>query len=541
MPANNEHTFKISVSEQNFDSKPEKGDGKMASLIFKPQEITIPELLTLALNGKVFCSVFNSSEPDGSFNIKNKTRDNYLSTSAFFFDFDKMDMSLNDFVDKKVKYKPSIAYTTFSNGTDGYRYRLVYVFYNPITGVSKFNALYNDIVNANNFPIETSEQGGLDTHTKNRCEQCYFGTNSFAEFYYNPYGTLYYTSYDFEKYIDTSSTEPEITINYNTYKASNTPDSISIDERFLNDFYHNDDFIQKYFHQYYPNYKTSLETPLILDESQMFYTFPEFYVAVTHIWNGKETLKWQIGSNRRKKMYATAYIMLYNNPSLTIENLLFNLRLEREWYYINTDNKVDNGYLVYVAKRAMTIPYQLNQTKHGKFKVNKEFWFEQGITANQAKNIISRLINVQKVKSYYNPYLTYKQNLDILKSNEIEVSERTLKRMVSRGDIEKNNKNEGYTYLSECRSNVTNPITNAIIALLREDGTRTQSTIADMLDVDIRTIKRYFKDMNGKFIVREGNNRTGKWIVIDNPENGDRGDIENVSKLPILSEQTILS
>ena len=88
MPANNEHTFKISVSEQNFDSKPEKGDGKMASLIFKPQEITIPELLTLALNGKVFCSVFNSSEPDGSFNIKNKTRENYLSTSAFFFDFE---------------------------------------------------------------------------------------------------------------------------------------------------------------------------------------------------------------------------------------------------------------------------------------------------------------------------------------------------------------------------------------------------------------------------------------------------------------------
>ena len=41
MLANDENKFKLSVSEQNFYSKPENGDGKMASLIFKPQDITI--------------------------------------------------------------------------------------------------------------------------------------------------------------------------------------------------------------------------------------------------------------------------------------------------------------------------------------------------------------------------------------------------------------------------------------------------------------------------------------------------------------------
>ena len=540
MLANDENKFKLSVSEQNYTSKPKDGDGKMKSLRFKPQDITIPELLKLAQNGKVFCSIFKSDKPDGSFYIGNKDKQHFLSAYVIFFDFDNMDVEMEDFIDKQVEYKPSFAYTSFSNRIDGYRYRLGYVFHNPIVGETKFIALYDAIAKANNFPIETKEHGGLDTYTIDRCDMCYFGTNSSADYYYEPYGTHFYSYYDFEKYIDTSTIKPVETIQRNC-TTSITSASITINEEFLNDFYHNDDFIKKYFHQYYPNYKASQEPPMILDESQMFYTYPDFYAAVKHIWNGKKTFKWQIGSNRKKKIFIIAHIMLYNNPSLSIENLLFNLRLEREWYFINTDNKISNDYLLSVAKSAMTKPFPLNQTKHGKFKVKKEFWLEQGITANQAKNIISRLINVQKVKTYYNPYLTYKQNLEILKSNEIEVSERTLKRMVSRGDIEKNNKNEGYTYLSECRSNVTNPITNAIIALLREDGTRTQSTIADMLDVDIRTIKRYFKDMNGKFIVREGNNRTGKWIVIDNPENGDRGDIENVSKLPILSEQTILS
>ena len=72
--------------------------------------------------------------------------------------------------------------------------------------------------------------------------------------------------------------------------------------------------------------------------------------------------------------------------------------------------------------------------------------------------------------------------------------------------------------LIECTDNVTiseSPIKKGILELLRTDGNMKQQDIADALNVSKRTVIRYMKEMEGTAICREGNNRSGRWVVID--------------------------
>ena len=266
----------------------------------------------------------------------------------------------------------------------------------------------------------------------------------------------------------------------------------------------------KYREAFYPNYVPSLSTPLIKDESDMFYLYPDDYVCVNHKRKGKYTLKWDIGEDRKKKLYITAQIMLFNLPSLSIENLLYNLRLERQWYYENSDGKINNEFLIQTAINAFEKPYPLEPSKHGTFKLNKEFWEGQGYKANQAKMIVRRELKIREVQARYNPELTTTENYRILKEQGVRISIRTLQRMVTGGDIKIISPKASHTYLSCCRDFDT----IQILQLIEKNERITQSEIASALNLSPRTVKRYMDAMKGVYIEREGNNRTGRWVII---------------------------
>ena len=496
MPAKNDFTFTVSVSQQNFDYKPSKEDGWFKTIQFEPQQLTVNTLLKNALHGKVFCHCFNSNHSDGSFGMPKK--ENFISTSTLFFDIDNSDKPLDDYI-YRLKFKPSFGYTTFSNGEKGYRFRLGYVFSKPIVGADEYVIMYNAVAAANGFE-------NLD---KLPCSQVYFGTNPFADYYKSDYvwGSREFDNYRLESTSDTSTTIQET----KDISASTTINGdILYDIRNLKF----DEFFHKYAPLYYDKYKASFETPLILDESEMFFRYPEPYYTVKRNVKGGKTHRWMIGSGRKKKMFFAAKVMLKNMKNkLTIDNLLFNLLCEREWYYVNTDNKLSIDFLIETAQNAYKYDYPLIPDKHHAFRVNKPFWEEQGKNVYQAMNHIRGYLKSLQVIQYFNPYLSYKQNVELLNDNGIRISDRTLKRMVTQGDIQIDNKKRNLYihYLSERREDVT----NAIIDMIREDGTRTQQYYADLLNVDLRTIKRYFSDMKGKYIEREGNNRTGRWVVIE--------------------------
>lgn len=497
-----EFRFTLNVSREGYATKPAKG--LIPRITFEPRNLTIDEALKCATDGRAFCYSFSTANKDGIITIKDKKEANFLSTATIIYDFDDMDVPMFEYIET-LRYKPSFAYPTYSDGKNGYcRFRLVYVLDKPVSGISAFNTLCQAIAVANSFvPEVRGQHGGWD---RRNASQLYFGTTAQASTYN---GHTVYSASDFEQFAVAQPDAQQVTVRKN---ATGSMYESLIDPVFLSDFWHlsQEALFSKYKEEFYPNYLPSLSTPLVLDESEMFYQYPDDYVCVYHKRRGKFTLRWEIGEDRKKKMFITAQAMLFNLPGLTIENLVYNLCIERQWYYENSDGKVDNAVLLQTAVNAFEKPYALEPSVHGAFKLNKEYWHGQGKTANEAKMIVRRLLKAREVERRYNPELTVAENYRVLKEQEVQISLRTLERMVTRGDIKIIIPQPHHTYLSCCRDNDT----IRILELIDGNGRITQSEIAEALNCTPRTVKRYMDAMKGVYIEREGNNRTGRWIVL---------------------------
>ena len=508
MLVNSDYEFRLFISQKNYDSKPTQDE--MPKMRFVPKQLTIESALECAKQGKVFCYTFLSNKADGSLSVKDKKKENFISTSAIIYDFDNMEVSMADFINS-IQFKPSFAYPTYSDGKNGLsRFRLAYVLDEEILGESDFNAVFHAIANANHFTPETKEQGGWDVRS---VAQMYFGTTQAESTYIS---NTVYSIDDFERYM------VPVTVNGTSTKKSESKNlntcQYAIDKEFLYNLYHSkyEDFFKSYFDSYYDNYTQSLETTLTLSDNEMWFEYPDDYVAVFRKREGKKVIQWNIGENRKKRLYITAQMMLHNCPELTIENLIYNLYVERKHYYNNADNKIDNQVLIDTAVNAFNRRINLNPSNHSSYRVNKEFWSEQGVGVHQAKGFIRRERKVQEILPYIDSYKTIKENYQILIDNGIDISVRTLQRMVTRGDIYIYNY-KSMTLLSECRSDVTIR-QKQIIELMKTNDKITADEIAKQLDCDLRTIKRDIKKMKGILIDRVGNNRSGHWVVLSDEE-----------------------
>lgn len=148
-------------------------------------------------------------------------------------------------------------------------------------------------------------------------------------------------------------------------------------------------------------------------------------------------MPWKIGSGRKKRMYVTAQIMRHNVPDMSIECLIFCLVYERFYYYCNTDDKLDNDFLLQTAENAFIYNLDLRQSKHPSYSVNKQYWAALGLTANQAKQIVGRQIRESRILGVYDLSKSVKENLDTMHSMGIKVGRSTLFKLIS--EIKKGN------------------------------------------------------------------------------------------------------
>ena len=502
MSASNDFAFTLCVSQRGYENKPAKE--QVPKIVFEPRQLTIDSALQCAKQGRAFCYSFITSNQEGLITTREKKEANFLHTSTIIYDFDDMTVDMREYI-KSLPFKPSFAYPTYSDGKNGFsRFRLCYVLKEELFSVEEFNNMYYAIANANGFEKETKEHGGWDSRN---VAQLYYGTTSTASTYN---GEIVYSQEDFEPFV--VPIPKSIATVSSTRETDYSRFESAVTSEFLFDFIHLPQraLYTKYREDFFPNYEPSLSTPLILDESEMFFHYPDDYVCVYHKRNGKFTQRWEIGEDRKKKMFLTAQIMLFNLPSLSIENLLYNLRLERQWYYDNTDNKISNEFLLNTAINAFNNPYPLEPSKHGTFKLNKPYWDGKGMTANQAKMIVRGYLKAREVERLYNPSLSRKENLRLLKENGVRISARTLSRMVSREDIKIIIREAQHTYLSCC----PDCDTILMLELIQRNGYITQPELSKALNVSLPTIKRYMKAIKGRMIDRDGDNRKGKWIVL---------------------------
>ena len=449
MLANKDFTFNLNVS---IGSYPYKKPEKAWMVQYSTQTLTLPDLKELQQKGKAFCYNFKDVDEGGLLTTHEKTLAGFTYTNVVFFDIDKMPYPMQEYI-AHTPFKPSLAYTTISNGKDGkYGYRLLYAFQEPIQSIEEFDTIYYAIAAANGFTPRVYEDGTKYEFDYRKVNQQYYGGGANAETYETD---LVYSIQDFSSYIvegealrlrigsgkQSGSSKKKIFPNQNNIREQEKEQAYC--SHLENPFYADlfslppKEFLFKYDAELIGLYNAAIATQRILSEDGKYWTYPEDYQEVKRCWGkGKDwrttgdikmcVQKWQIGSGRKKRLYITAQIMKHNVPDITKEELIYCLVRERYYYYVNTDNKLNNKEIIQIAENALQRDFKLSPCKHPKFSINKDYWLHGNITSNAAKNIVRKEMKEAEILSLYDFGLSVKDNLAFLNENGVKVGKSTL-------------------------------------------------------------------------------------------------------------------
>jgi hypothetical protein len=163
--------FNVSISTNNYATKPHKSE--YSAMVFQQQEVDINELSDYISNGYAICHNFTND----TFSIKYKTYNNFTTTNLVVLDFDSSPLSFDETMGR-IKIKPSIAFTTFSNSKEDFRFKLIYLFNDLITNKEdyklKTEMIFKVIFEEEDLNIISSSFDSSCTS----CTQLFLGTNS---------------------------------------------------------------------------------------------------------------------------------------------------------------------------------------------------------------------------------------------------------------------------------------------------------------------------------------------------------------------------
>ena len=330
--------FNISISDKCYDHKPTSEDykGMTFSLVVG---ITVDELLEFIKKGHSFCHVFDE-------NIRKKV--NFLYTYSVFVDVDNSSESMCDFINQ-CAIKPTLAYTTSSNGLKGkgFRYRLIYIFDGIIDNEVTYKCLYNCIVDINGLGATEDNCGSVSNQLMNG------NSKDDIEIYCSHY--IYHINAPFFSKCSleyTTSLSPHYYSKEQSEKNETAPDleSIIVD----NDSDEVDKMINlllkdtKAFLSVYEG-KIDIISESKIDFNEEGYGFyPEDYFCLfyRYNWQEKKVIKFRDHEKRRNRLYIDACIMRLIKPDATFLELLYNLVVRRQRYYDNSDGVLTNRFLV---------------------------------------------------------------------------------------------------------------------------------------------------------------------------------------------------
>ena len=442
---------------------------------FAPREMDQDTFLTLAGSGYAFTYIFKGNRRKPEF---------FLNTSVILFDLDHCEKPMEDYIDG-LRYKPSLAYTSYSNGRDGrFSYRLVYCLDTLVEDEATFNSIYTGIAAANGFGTEFDRR---------RLNQLYFGSNKDLAGYQQYVSHLVYSPGDFGILPEGVNSSREVSMeevweptptqhHTNNYETDGT---LNDEERL----------------EYYDNYVRSLETPLLPSASGTHYYYPEEYYAVPFriiTWDGKKVVKrWRDGEHRRKRLYIAALIMLRNVPNLTPDNLRFNLwQLMREYFDNTSEDRITPGDIDGIVERAMANKdtFHLDPTRHERtFKLNKEYWQGEADSVLEAVKAVRKERNKAKME-HYDWTISVSANQREMEKMGYKLSTSTI-----------------YRYLNEMGI-PRRDLDAEILELMLQDPTITIKDIATALGKSPSTIKRHVKQLFEQSRIRH---RKKPWIVLN--------------------------
>lgn len=414
--------IELSLSVDYYLNKP----NNIAQIRYRRKTFTQNSLMIVLKSGYCVAHCFRTKNE--VFTQSEKTNDNFEYTQMIGIDIDDCDTDMGTFI-KRLEKKPTFAYTTFSNGVKGNRFRMIYLFNQKIDSIPLYKAVYNWITEGLN----------INDNCMRSVSQQMFGTNFTAKWYNSD---LWYDVPTFDESIITNQNKVSSQIKVSERVSS------QIRKSFINDMdcMESMDFISKY-QKSYP-YFTESE----LQYKDGYAVIDNNYYVVRRMWYNQiyetndgtvtvnEVRKYKDGNKRRIRMYNTARILRNIKNDITAEHLAYILYCEREYYYDNSDNILSNERLLSIATEITSMPMDrviMNNNGKNRFKVDKEYWSERGITPKQAVQIVRGQINDRNIGELYDFNLTDKENVQVMKENGIKISVITLKRWRKKNGITK--------------------------------------------------------------------------------------------------------
>ena len=436
--------FKISVSNQTFESKP--SDAEIARITYRTRELNVYELTDLITNGYVFAGLFTDNN---EFKVKNKNERQFKSSSVIFIDIDGMGgMSSDDLIASlKGDAIPNIYYNTYKSNHNAERLRLVYIMSEPIESKAEYRANVECIISSLNTPSLKID------HCSYSPFYHYFGTNI------DNGNTVQCVNGKTHKTIKLKGVSDESAIRNNNKEEKSNIDSDCTFEKnsdFMRDFWKmdNKDFIVKY----NGTYEIVNNTPLPYNEDSMFIVLPTDYIEIRRktytiydIKNGeksfkfKDSYRWKDGEGRRRKLYMTAILRRMMLQTITFEQLLYNTVCELENFYLNTRADYITKKDIYgIVTRALSDNVENYSksvvTDKRKFIVNPYYLNKENLTKRQLANMSRKLIHYEQIGELYDCDMTDKENLEVMRQYGVKCSLRTLKNFKKEAGLTKETK-----------------------------------------------------------------------------------------------------
>ena len=439
MEITDDYKFWVSLSHQKFDHKPDR-ETEVGKLRFSRIYTDVDGFAEALTKGYNYTPIFTNA----TFSMSDKTDRNFTYSSFVSIDIDHTDVDMNTMVDG-LEFKPTIAYTSYSNGKDGkFSYRLIYCFGDKINGTGEYCNYVYTILNANQILIDEIDGRSV------KASQLYFGNGSgnidikVSNIIYNKIDFIeYYKDYN------TINNNESINLTNNTTH----PTIISYNDTFENKQFEDDywnmkmeDVLVKYL-DVYPNIE---HTPLpIVDDDTPFIKFPSDYVEIKRFWkvrNDGRAVKIEDGYHRRKNLFINGVIRRLINPSISFDNLVYNLLFELVNYIsnYNAEYVIDKKDIFHIARSVMQADLTRGEGLKGtdrKFMVNPRYCEKYGLNKKQVRNMACKMLRNEGIGELYDCNLTDKENLEVMKSHGLEISPITLKRWRKENGITKYKKN----------------------------------------------------------------------------------------------------
>ncbi len=375
--------------------------------------LTLEDFISHIRSGYSYCHIYRG---------KRRLKKDFMFSQVVSIDVDDTTISLHDFI-QNCALKPTFGYETFSNGLDRfYSYRLVFVFEEKLSA-TQYQCVYDSLCSLCKLTETKDHCGKILTQLMN-------GTTLNAEIYVS---SIIYSvnSDDFFNVEgkDTIENEEKELDNFtvNLYNISNNQKQYKHKvAKYKTDFNDSFDAIDMLendtakFLSFYGKIFKVIRGEKLYYNNAGYCVIPSghlsLFIRYSRSKNGTIINRFRDGEKRRNRLFIDGCIIRKIKPDITFLELLYNLVHRVFYYYDNSDGVLSVDLIV--QKTNDVLQYDVSEMVFdsmdaGRITTSQSYCTNHGISRQSYSRQVMMLENYAKIKEWYDPEKSVKENYQV--------------------------------------------------------------------------------------------------------------------------------